>query len=477
MIFNSLAFLIFFPIVILLHFAIPHRFRYILLLIASYVFYMSAEPFSVIFLMITTFITWICGSLLYKYEGKGTRHLLATAGIAMSLFLLIFFKYTNFILSLIKADSSVSLILPLGISFYTFQSVTYIVDCYRKECLPEKNILKYALFVSFFPCILSGPIERAKALLPQIDIKKEFDTLRAKEGLCLMLFGYFLKMVIVSRLTILCDLVFTDFTSYSGSILLFATLGYAFLIYCDFYGYSCIAIGAGKILGFNIRDNFHQPYLSTSIADFWRRWHISLSTWFRDYLYIPIGGNRKGKVRKYLNIMIVFILSGLWHGANMTFIVWGALNGLYQVIGALLSPLKSRLYSLCGLNKKDRLRKYLEILVTFALITITWVFFRASSIDEATNILKVIFTDFQIADLFNGQIFKLGLGTLNLLFVMAAIFILIVCDVVCEISGRKVYQLLDNVKAPVRYAIYELLFIMILFSCTLSTQEFLYQGF
>jgi len=476
MIFNSISFLIFFPIVILLHYLLPHRYRYIVLLFASYIFYMSAEPYCVIFLITTTLITWVSGNLLYKLEDAGQKYILAL-GICLSLGLLIFFKYTNFILSLIKSDSSLSLLLPLGISFYTFQSITYMVDCYRKELKPEKNILKYALFVSFFPCILSGPIERAKDFLPQIDVKKEFDTLRAKKGLCLMLWGYFLKMVIVSRLTILCDLVFSDYNSFSGSMLMLATLAYAILIYCDFYGYSSIAIGAAKILGFKVRDNFRQPYLAVSIQDFWRRWHISLSTWFRDYLYIPLGGNKLGKARKYINIMIVFILSGLWHGANMTFILWGALNGIYQILGSLLLPLKENFFKITGIYKNENLKRRLQILVTFILITLTWVFFRASSIGEAFDILKLIFTNFKAYDLINGRVFSLGLGIFNLLFVVFAIGILILCDLICESKKIGPSSILDNVRTPIRYLIYEMLFIMILFSCTLSTQEFLYQGF
>ncbi|MCR5222618.1 MAG: MBOAT family protein [Lachnospiraceae bacterium] len=466
MLFNSIEFLLFFPIVCVLYFLLPHRFRYLLLLFAGYVFYAFADPHAVVFLVLTTVITWVGGNLLYN--GKKTGF----AGLILSIGLLAYLKYVPYLFSLFR-NGGISVILPVGISFYTFQSVTYLLDCYRKECESEKNFLKYALFVSFFPTILSGPIQRAKTLLKQFDEEHDFDTVRAKEGLCLMLWGYFLKMVISSRLSLLTDLVFGSETM-AGLPVLLAIFAYSFQIYCDFAGYSFIATGCAKIMGFTLPANFRQPYLAVSVADFWRRWHISLSSWFRDYLYIPLGGNRKGTVRKYLNVMIVFLVSGIWHGANVTYLFWGFLHGIYQVTGGCLSSLFHKDQTV---QHASGMQKVLRIAGTFLLITFSWVFFRAPSISEAFLILKRLFTGPYLGAIKDGTLFSLGLGVNNLVFVCAALLLLIVTDLLCEKRQCDVSHLLTDVKWPVRWLAYYCIVTMILFSCNLSTQEFLYMQF
>lgn len=481
MVFNSVPFLIFFPVTIAVYFLIPSKVRYIWLLLANYVFYMSAEPLSAVFLALTTVVTYFAGCALCKpniSHSSGKR--ITILSVSVALFFLIFFKYTNFFLSLCSSDKRLNLIVPLGISYYTFQSLTYVIDCYRGKCKCERNILKYALFVSFFPCILAGPIERAGNMLPQIDlICREgcFDTERAKKGLVLMLWGFFQKLVIASRLAILTDYVFGDYENFSGSMILVAVILYAFYIYSDFNGYSCIAKGAATILGFSIMDNFRQPYLAVSVADFWRRWHISLSSWFKDYLYIPLGGNRKGNVRKYINVLIVFLLSGFWHGASLTFILWGALNGIYQVLGALMSGFKDFLMRVLGIRKHDKLMYFLRIAVTFALVDLSWIFFRASSVGEAFAIFNRIFTAFNAIELMNGCVSTLGLGWFNLMVALFGIAVLIFADIMSERRGVTADVLICSTPTTVRWIIYEFMFIMILFSTTLSTQEFLYQAF
>lgn len=473
MLFNSIAFLLFFPIVCVLYFLLPYRFRYLLLLVAGYLFYAYAEPFSLVFLLLTTLVTWIGGRLLYEGRRVGFAALLLALG------LLACFKYVPYVLSLFSAGE-VSILLPLGISFYTFQSLTYCMDCYRKECKPVNNFLKYALFVSFFPTILAGPIARAKNLLPQFEEQFDFDALRAKEGLVYMLWGYFLKLVIVSRLTILTDLVFGD-ASMRGLPVLVAVLAYSFQIYGDFAGYSYIAIGCAKIMGFTLPQNFRQPYLAESVADFWRRWHISLSSWFRDYLYIPLGGNRRGTVRKYINVLIVFIVSGIWHGANITFLFWGLLNGIYQVIGGVAATVFPRWVAQparrAGAGEAGSAGRVLRVLGTFALMTLTWVFFRAPSISDAFAILGRLFGGAYLSALTDGTLFTLGLGVKNLLFAFAALALLIAADLLCEKKNCDIAHLLTNVKWPIRWVLYYIVVTMVLFSCNLSTQEFLYMKF
>lgn len=475
--FTGVSFLLFLPIIIAIYFLIPAKVRYIWLLFASYFFYCSQSTSFVSLLIISTIITWVSGKLIYNTNDKTVKKLIILIGVLLNLSILIIFKYADFTLSLVNSSRRLNLILPAGISFYTFQSLTYIFDCYNGDIEPEKNIFRYALFVSFFPLILAGPIERAKNLIPQFNFNVSFNPLAAKDGLKLMLFGYFLKIVIVGRLSILTDTVFSNYSDQSGFAILCAILAYTIQIYCDFAGYSNIAIGMCKVMGINIIKNFNQPYFSTSVADFWRRWHISLSSWFKDYLYIPLGGNRKGKLRKHINVMIVFILSGIWHGANLTFVVWGFLNGIYQVIGDLCKPIKMKLIERTKLDSRPALLRALSTVCTFILIAFTWVFFRANNINEAISILVRMFASFRIRNVFDGTVFTLGLGVANLLFVLFAILIMAITDVICEKKECDPSMLLSATPAVVRWGIYYLLIAMIIFSLNLSTQEFIYQAF
>ncbi len=476
MLFNSLQFMFFFPVVVIFYFIIPHRYRYIWLLFCSYFFYACRDDSATVLLMVSTVITWSAGRLVYNADTRKLKRTYVAAGFVLNLFILMYFKYSGFIMSFLRPDGSFNVILPAGISFYTFQSLTYIVDCYRGETEPEHNILKYALFVSFFPCILSGPIERSKNLLKQIDEEHKWDSIRVKEGLFMMLWGYFLKMVIVGRLSILTDNVYSG-AGMMGIPMIIALLAYSFQIYCDFAGYSFIAIGAARVLGFRIMRNFRQPYMAVSVSDFWRRWHISLSTWFRDYLYIPLGGSRCGTLRRYINIMIVFAVSGIWHGATLNFLIWGLLFGIYQVLGYALKPVKEKAGRLLGLNAGEGAGRILCMAFTYVLVSVTWLFFRAGSVYEAIDELKRTFSGIRPVQLIDGTVTGLGLGIMNLIFVIAAIFILITVDIMCEKKDCEVYSLLDRTPAVLRWSAYYLLFTMIIFSCNLSTQEFLYQGF
>ena len=471
--FTGITFFIFVPIVLIIYFLLPYKYRYIWLLFASYFFYTTQSTSFTTLLIISTLVTWISGNVVYKAKTVTAKKLSVAVGLIINLSILVLFKYADFAFSIFNSEISLNLILPAGISFYTFQSITYIIDCYREEVEPEHNIFKYALFVSFFPLILSGPIERAKNLIPQLNLKSDFDPDRAKDGLKYILYGYFLKMVIVSRLSILTDTVFNDYLNRNGFSILVAIFAYTIQIYCDFAGYSDIAIGICKIMGINIVKNFRQPYFATSVADFWRRWHISLSTWFRDYLYIPLGGNRKGNLRKRFNVLIVFLLSGIWHGANITFLVWGLLNGVYQVIGDLCKPLKLTISN----RIPAKLYNFMSTAITFLLISFTWVFFRAASLFEAYNILYKLTTGFSISQLFDETVFTLGLGHNNLLFVIVAILMLLLSDLICERKKCDVSMLMANTRPYIRWIVYYIAIIMIILSCNLNTQEFIYQQF
>ena len=339
MLFNSIDFMFFFPLVVIGYFIIPQRVKYIWLLLSSYIFYMSWNPGYAVLLAASTIVTWVSGKLIMDCEENnrnGSFYMKKWCLIGCFVFnlgILFFFKYyvfaitnVNFVLSKVGLPfraPAFDVILPVGISFYTFQALGYVMDVYRGEILAEKNLLRYALFVSFFPQLVAGPIERSKNLIQQIQEPHYFDAARVKNGLLLMGWGFFEKLVIADRIAVLVTDVYDHYMDYSGLQIIVATCLFAFQIYCDFAGYSDIAIGAARVMGFNLMKNFRGPYYATTVSQFWRNWHISLTTWFRDYLYIPLGGNRCGKIKKYRNQMITFLMSGLWHGASWNYIVWG----------------------------------------------------------------------------------------------------------------------------------------------------------
>ena len=444
MLFNSLEFLIFFPIVVLIYYLIPKKIRYIWLLISSYVFYMSWDATYGLLLLFTTLVTYLGGlklSAINKLdieEEKKTKDkkIYVAICIGMNIFILILFKYIGFIFDNINATldlfgvnktiSTMEFILPVGISFYVFQSIGYVIDVYRGDIYAEKNFCRYALFVSFFPQLVAGPIERSKNLLKQLAKPIDFSFENIKDGFLLMLWGFFLKIVIADRVAIFVDNVYGNYSNFGGWYLIIATMLFAVQIYCDFAGYSIIAMGAAKILGIKLMDNFDTPYLSESVSEFWHRWHISLSSWFRDYLYIPLGGNKKGTVKKYINLLIVFLVSGIWHGANWTFVIWGALNGVFRIV-------ESAIYKKA--NKKETLiNKLSRVIVTFFLVDFTWIFFRADSIDGAINIINSIFTADNLYVLLDGSLFECGLDINNFMLMLVGIGILFFADI-CKRRG------------------------------------------
>ena len=448
MLFNSVGFLVFFPVVTLIYFLIPHRARHLWLLVCSYYFYMCWNAVYALLLLLSTLITWVSGLAIaaYRRQGGELGQLKSQGVVAISftlnLMILTVFKYAGFLLDNLNlllrrvgvalSPPGFSLLLPVGISFYIFQALSYTVDVYRGDVPVERNPLKYALFVAFFPQLVAGPIERSSRLLGQFDQRHRFDYERMARGLMLMLWGYFQKMVIADRLAVLVSRVFDYYTACTGLEVLVACVFFAFQIYCDFAGYSCIAIGAAQVMGFELMENFKQPYLGICIADFWRRWHISLTSWFRDYLYIPLGGNRKGRWAKYRNIMIVFLTSGLWHGANWTFVIWGGLNGLFQILGEGLRPARQRLKAMLRIDEGAASTRLAAMAVTFALVDLTWVFFRADTLADAVGILRQLLSGGYLATLFDGGLYALGLSRLDFWLGVFFLLILLAVDVLHE---------------------------------------------
>ncbi|HTB53359.1 MAG TPA: MBOAT family O-acyltransferase [Ferruginibacter sp.] len=396
MLFNSLEFLIFFPLVTLIYFLLPHKYRWLHLLIASCIFYMAFIPVYIFILFFTIIIDYIAGIMIENETGR-RRKLFLTASIIANVGVLAVFKYYNFFTinvnhflhSLHITPNSIPLLqilLPIGLSFHTFQAMSYTIEVYRGNQKAERHFGIYALYVMFYPQLVAGPIERPQNLLHQFREPHPFDSQNLLNGLRLMLWGFFKKMVIADRLSQYTNTVFNQPYGYHYLNLVIATIFFSIQIYCDFSGYSDIAIGAAKTMGFDLMTNFNRPYFSKNIQEFWRKWHISLSTWFKDYVYISLGGNRKGIRRMYFNVAVVFLLSGFWHGANFTYIVWGALHTIFIFSYMLIE----RHYSLEKILQKRALIFFTTIF-TFSIVSFAWIFFRANTISDALLICKHIF--------------------------------------------------------------------------------------
>lgn len=446
MLFNSFQFLVFFPAVTLVYFIIPRKARYLWLLLASYIFYMCWNVKYVVLLAASTLITWTCGQLVDSFRKPTLRKLIMAGGILSNLFILFFFKYFDFFLDNINAlldilhiaavDNPFHYLLPVGISFYTFQALGYLIDVYRGDTRPERNLLRYALFVSFFPQLVAGPVERSKSLLTQlrnvdnVDRKHLLNHERISTGFTMMIWGLFQKMVIADRLAIFADTVFSNAFACGTVETILGAAAFSLQIYCDFAGYSCVAVGAARVMGFDLMENFNTPYFAVSISDFWRRWHISLSTWFRDYVYIPLGGNRRGRGRKYGNLMATFLVSGLWHGANWTYVVWGGLHGLYQIMGDVLKPVRTWLIEKCGVKPDTESFHLGRIVLTFCLTAFAWIFFRAQTISDALYYICRMLTKWNPWVLFDQSLYGWGLDTTEFHILAAALLLLLLVDLV-----------------------------------------------
>ena len=401
MLFNSLHFALFFPVVTTLYFLLPHRHRLWMLLLASCYFYMALVPKYILILFFLIAVDYTAGLLIERAPPE-KRRLYLLCSLLANVLVLSIFKYFNFINAnvggVIEALGgrwslpNLNIILPIGLSFHTFQSISYVIEVYRGRQKAERNLGKYALYVLFYPQLVAGPIERPQNLLHQFDEPHRFDYARVTDGLKLMVWGLFKKVVIADRLAVAVDLVYNNPTSYSGWPLVVATYFFAIQIYCDFSGYTDMARGAAQVMGFRMMENFRAPYLATSIGEFWRRWHISLSSWFRDYVYIPMGGNQVPRWRWYANLMAVFLLSGLWHGASWTFVIWGGLHGLYLIVSAATARVRAAFSDGLMLDRIPRVRHAMQIFITFNLVTFAWIFFRARTVAEAKYIVTHLFS-------------------------------------------------------------------------------------
>lgn len=412
--FNSLAFLVFLPVVLILYSLTPKKFRYIVLLAASYFFYMQWNVWLGFLMLAVTAAAYISAILIERTSSAALRKTLLAFTLILCFGVLLVFKYLNFILSGIvgainifggKAEySPLNIILPVGISFYTFQSLSYVIDVYRRDIKAEKHFGYFALFVSFFPQLVAGPIERPENLLPQLKACPDATQSDLRTGAKYMISGFIKKVAIADLCALIVNPVYESYAERSGFALIVATILFAIQIYCDFSGYSEIALGCASLMGIKLMKNFDSPYLATDIRDFWRRWHISLTKWFTDYLYIPLGGSRKGRLRTYINTFIVFMVSGLWHGANLTFVAWGCIHGIYLIISRAISPLKKKIKELLKTDGKP-LYRAVSVAATFFLVCFAWIFFRSESISAAWTItVKIFCGPFDFSDMLAADI-------------------------------------------------------------------------
>lgn len=401
MLFNSFHFAVFFPTVLVLFFLCRPKDQWKILLAASYYFYMAWKPAYALLIAASTVVDFFAARYIDSSKTKSKKLVFVSLSLVFNLGLLAFFKYYNFFAInlndiLPNGPQGFQLpfsdfLLPVGISFYTFQTLSYTVDVYRGQQKPEPNFFRFALYVCYFPQLVAGPIERPAHLLPQLRKEIQFDYERVVSGLREMGWGFFKKVAIADRLAPMVDTIYLDPTQHKGPTLAVATLFFTFQIYCDFSGYSSIAIGAAKIMGIDLMENFRQPYFSKSISEFWQRWHISLSTWFRDYVYIPLGGNRTKKTRAYINIMIVFVVSGLWHGANWTFMLWGLFHGVFICLEKLSQGLRDQIKGKLGIRDHSLIYGFLCTGFVFGLAAYAWIFFRAQNVEESLYIAKNVF--------------------------------------------------------------------------------------
>ena len=480
--FLSAGYFAFFPAVALLFFLLPHRLRSGFLLLASWLFCLCAGAESLLFLALTALLTYVTA---LHMEKRPSRALLTLAVVGFVAVLGVF-KYLDFGASLLRQalgavglDWSATvprLLLPAGISFYFFAAMGYLMDVYRGKAPAEKSFVKCALFLSFFPYLLSGPIGRAGELLPQFERVHHYDDEAMEEGLLRFLWGAFKKLLLADKLAVIVDTVFAAPERFGALQVLLAACAFSVQIYCDFSAYSDMAVGSARAMGFTLTENFRTPYFARSIAEFWRRWHISLSSWFRDYLYIPLGGSRRGRVRKYVNILIVFTVSGLWHGAAVTFLVWGLLNGLYQVAGALTAPARDRVRAVLPLREDGLLLRLWQMGWVFGLSTLAWVFFKAPTVPAALavlgNMAKPVLWDV-------GGLTAMGLGKREFLVLALALIVLVTVDALSQ--KRELTKQVAGASRPLRWAVYLALLLVVVIFGSYGTgydaQNFIYGQF
>lgn len=430
MLFNSLEFLIFLPTAFALHWLLPHKFRWALLLAVSYFFYMYWNWKLVFLIAFTTTVSYSAGLLLEKFKDNAKIKITVLAVSAVAcLGVLLFFKYFNFFYGVVwdiirlcsakEPSGYFSLILPVGISFYTFQTLSYVVDVYCSRISAENHFGYYALFVCFFPQLVAGPIERPQDLMPQLKAYREIKKVDYDGAFRIMLVGFFKKIAVADMIGIAVNATFNDISSADGLMVLISSVLFSFQILCDFAGYSDIAVGCAKLFGIELTENFKSPYSSKSIKEFWGRWHISLSHWLRDYIYFPLGGSRVKKARWCLNVLIVFFISGLWHGASYNFVIWGVMHGLFQITGSFTLNWRNKLWAKCKVNPDGKIVGGLRVVGTFALVTFSWIFFRSGTVGESFTAIAKLFSDYK----FTADYFATSFESMHLTWYFAIYFV------------------------------------------------------
>ena len=487
MLFNSFQFFVFFPVVTLVYFALPYRFRWAWLLAASCYFYMAFIPVYILVLFFTISVDYCAGIAIENAQGR-RRRLLLVVSLCANIGVLAVFKYAGFLNANLAALAAflrwnypvqaLAIILPIGLSFHTFQSMSYTIEVYRGRQPAERHPGIFALYVMFFPQLVAGPIERPQNLIHQLRAFHPPDHDRIVAGLVLMAWGLFKKMVIADRLAILVNQVYNDPTRYQGISLVLATVFFAYQIYCDFSGYSDIALGAAQVLGVRLMQNFNRPYAARSIGEFWQRWHISLSTWFHDYLYIPLGGNRTTRARWQFNLVITFLVSGLWHGASWTFVVWGALHAFYMLLSIWTQGLYARWKSWLRLDRLPALKIALETATTFGLVCFAWIFFRSNTLADSLyvvgHLIPGLGNSMTLATL-KGGTDQIGMDRIALLF---SIGLIVVLELIQYWQARgSISRVLAARPAWVRWAVYYALVMSILLFGVFSERTFIYFQF
>ncbi|MFK8103652.1 MAG: MBOAT family protein [Saprospiraceae bacterium] len=479
MLFNAIDFALFLPITFLLYWFVTNKNlkgQNIFVVVASYYFYACWDWRFLSLIVLSTLVDFSIGKTLQKQEDQAKRKLLLWGSIFFNLGLLAFFKYYNFFLENFLSvfllfgkelqSSTLNVILPVGISFYTFQTLSYTIDVYRKKINATTDLFAFAAFVSFFPQLVAGPIERASHLLPQFQLRRKFYYAQAVDGLRQILWGLVKKILIADNCAVFVDLIFNDSTAHSGSTLLLGTLFFAFQIYGDFSGYSDIAIGTARLFGFDLKQNFAFPYFSRDIAEFWRRWHISLSTWFRDYLYIPLGGSRGSKIMVVRNVFVIFLVSGFWHGANWTFLVWGALHALFFLPLILANKNRQHLHIVAKDKNLPSIKEVLQMLSTFTMCSLAWVFFRAESVEQALQIL---------ASIFSPSLFSLP--TIRPTDLIALILVFLIMEWIGRNGKYALAPILQKCNLPLRWSLYLVLILSIIYLGVFEDHQFIYFQF
>lgn len=484
MLFNSLNYLIFLPLVVILYFTLPAKIKKIFLLMASFFFYGFWNVKYLLLMILSIGVTFYTGIYIDENSKILSKKKLAVfICFFINLGILFLFKYANFFIDLVNSltsllslrpiESKFSFLLPVGISFYTFQALGYTLDVYRNEIPAERNFINYALFVSFFPQLVAGPIERSKNLLGQVKVIHKFKYENLLRGFILILWGFSLKLLIADRAAILVNEVFENYHTFNSLILLLTAIFFTFQIYCDFYSYSIIAQGSAKILGIDLMDNFKEPFLSKSIAEFWHRWHISLSTWFRDYLYIPLGGNRTRLFRNLINILIVFLVSGLWHGANMTFVLWGLIHGIFNSLETFITKKNIKI-------PENFLTNFFRRILTFIIVVFAFIFFRAENIHDGLNFIGNIFAKSFDYEIFLRELSKTDFGFINLYPLLISLALLFFIDIF-KYNGINLILKVEKLILPFRWIVLLLMIFTILifgvYGPGFSESQFIYFQF